>query len=297
MAEKICIGTGLVSLDILVRENEKTPISFKTGGTCGNVMMILSYMGWDSYPVARLDCSENTSIVLDEMKTNGVHTDFITISDSGSTPVIIQHNTTDIYGNPTHSFSFKSGYFDFKPITKKDAIQLLDCLSIKPSVFFFDRVNAATVVMSEFFKKNGVLVYFEATSKRCNKTQFEECVNNSDIIKFSNQQITDTRFVNSYKDKLFIETMGTRGLRFNLLGKGWNVLPAHLNNEIKDSSGAGDWTSATFINEIIENNITNINELDLNKTHSFLEIAQIKASESCLYEGARGLMEKNKGQE
>lgn len=25
------------------------------GGTCGNVMMILAHMGWESYPIARLD--------------------------------------------------------------------------------------------------------------------------------------------------------------------------------------------------------------------------------------------------
>ena len=55
----ICVGAGLISLDVLIREGRKIPVSYYVGGTCGNVMMILSYLGWDAYPIARLDSTKD----------------------------------------------------------------------------------------------------------------------------------------------------------------------------------------------------------------------------------------------
>ncbi|MBP3755692.1 MAG: hypothetical protein J6I61_00210, partial [Prevotella sp.] len=43
----------LISLDVLIWDGQIVPISYYVGGTCGNVMMILSHMGWDAYPIAR----------------------------------------------------------------------------------------------------------------------------------------------------------------------------------------------------------------------------------------------------
>ena len=43
----IIVGAGLISLDVLILDGQRVPISYYVGGTCGNVMMILSYMGWD----------------------------------------------------------------------------------------------------------------------------------------------------------------------------------------------------------------------------------------------------------
>ena len=51
----IIVGAGLISLDVLIWDGQRVPISYYVGGTCGNVMMILSHMGWDAYPIARLD--------------------------------------------------------------------------------------------------------------------------------------------------------------------------------------------------------------------------------------------------
>ena len=37
----IIVGAGLISLDVLIWEGNRIPVSFYVGGTCGNVMMIL----------------------------------------------------------------------------------------------------------------------------------------------------------------------------------------------------------------------------------------------------------------
>ena len=296
--KKICIGTGLVCLDILMRENEKKAVSYKVGGTCGNVMMILAHMGWDSYPVARLNSSDYSKTMLEDMKMHKVHTDFVSTLDDGATPVIIQHNIIDKNGTPSHKFTFQGAkggfYLDYKAVTQKAAMQVLESLKFSPTVFFFDRVNPATVAMSEYFRNKDTLVYFEPSSepKLGNQKQFDKCLINSNIIKFAYQRLPDTTFTENYKNKLFIQTLGSNGLRFNLFGKGWIELPAIPNHNIIDTSGAGDWTTAMLLDSMIKAGITSISELTEPLLRTFLTKAQKKGSESCSYEGARGLMDK-----
>ncbi len=296
MNTKICIGTGLVCLDILMRGKEEKAVSYKVGGTCGNVMMILAYMGWESYPVARLNGSDYSRTMLEDMVANGVHTDFVSTLDDGATPVIIQHNIIDKDGNPTHKFTFKGnkgGFFlDYKPITKKIGLQVAESLTFKPTVFFFDRINPATIALAEYFHKKKTLVFFEPSSIRGNISQFDRCLANSDIIKFSDQRLADASFSENYQDKLFIQTLGSKGLRFNLFNQGWEMLPVVPNNKIIDTSGAGDWTTATFLDTMVDAGIISIHELTAPLVKILLEKAQEKGSESCSYEGARGLMEK-----
>lgn len=67
-------------------------------------MMILSYMGWDAYPIARLDGTRDTTRLLADMKKHGVHTDFVSTLD-GKTPVIVQRNFINKDGVPTTNLS------------------------------------------------------------------------------------------------------------------------------------------------------------------------------------------------
>ena len=70
----ICVGAGLISLDVLIWDGQRIPISYYVGGTCGNVMMILAHMGWKAFPIARLDGTKDGVRVLEDMKRqrNGV---------------------------------------------------------------------------------------------------------------------------------------------------------------------------------------------------------------------------------
>ena len=53
-------GTGLISLDIIVSMRPEEHYHW-SGGTCGNVLTILSYLGWESFPIARLN-SDTASV-------------------------------------------------------------------------------------------------------------------------------------------------------------------------------------------------------------------------------------------
>lgn len=292
--KKICLGTGLICLDVVVDNDGNEIVPRMVGGTCGNVMMILSYMGWNSYPMARLDKSEYSKSIISDMTACGVHVDFIRTEDDGATPVIVQHNAKNWKGESYHWFSYEGvndgKYPNYKPITKKVGMEISEGIGFIPSVFFFDRINPATIAMSKYFHDKGVLVFFEPQSVGSNAVQFKKCVDNSDIIKFSSQRMKDATFTDEYKDKLFVNTIGGKGLRFKLLGGNWINMPSVPNNNVVDACGAGDWTSASLINSIVSSGINDVRKLDIEKLSCFLNDAQSIASKSCSFNGARGMM-------
>lgn len=290
--KKICVGAGLVSLDILMRGNDEHGISYKVGGTCGNVMMILSHMEWSVYPIARLDETEYTKMLLADMRSHNVNTTFISTND-GTTPVIVQRNIVDKYGNPCHRFEILNNkgrfFLGYKSITKSQAQAIIAEMDFIPSVFFFDRISPAVISLAEYFKEKGSLIYFEPSCKVTEKG-FERCVELGDIVKFAEQRISDIAFTSTYQNKLFIQTLGQRGLQYSLCGKPWVYLEAILNHNIVDTSGAGDWTTSAFLNGLMESDIRKISDMTSSTINQILADAQRIGSLSCSYEGARGMM-------
>src|SRR5437899_315658 len=78
------IGIGLVALDIVCASNN-SEVQFYAGGTCGNVITILSCLGWDAAPVARLGKDINSEIVASDMKEWGVDEEFLRLSPFSNT--------------------------------------------------------------------------------------------------------------------------------------------------------------------------------------------------------------------
>jgi fructokinase len=72
----ICMGSGLVALDVIYEKAKNNP-KFLAGGSCGNVLTILSYFGWNSYPVARLGNDQEGNRIMEDMKRWNVKTDFV----------------------------------------------------------------------------------------------------------------------------------------------------------------------------------------------------------------------------
>ena len=160
----ICVGAGLISLDVLIWDGQRVPISYYVGGTCGNVMMILAHMGWETFPIARLDGTKDGVRVLDDMKRHNVHTDFVSTQD-GKTPVIVQRNFINKDGVPTHKFESRNNmgrfYLDFKSLKLKQANEVIEKMDFVPNVFFFDRVSPAIQKLAETFKEKGSVIFFE----------------------------------------------------------------------------------------------------------------------------------------
>lgn len=292
--KNIVLGAGLISLDVLIRDGQRIPVSYYVGGTCGNVMMILAYMGWESYPIARLDSTKDTDRVLADMVKHAVHTDFISTSD-GKTPVIIQRNFITKDGTSAHKFESRNNmgrfYIDFRSLTIKQADAVIERINFVPKVFFFDRVSPAILKLATAFKKRGSIVFFEPSSKGGDVKRFNQCVEVADIVKFSDQRIKDIKQFENCDNKLFIQTQGAKGLNYRL-NSNWIHLDSVLNEYVVDTAGAGDWTAAALINNLFKDiEMSGISELLESDLETALNEAQRIGAESCSYEGARGMMQ------
>jgi sugar/nucleoside kinase (ribokinase family) len=299
MKKAVCVGTGLVALDIILNGNPKTPPKFYTGGSCGNVLSILSYLGWASYPIARLDNDKATTKILSDLKRWDVKRDLISVTDDGSTPIIIHRILKDKAGNPKHRFEFKDPETkewlpSYKPVLSKKVIDIAQKLSFTPNVFYFDRVNRASINLAKLYNSEGALVFFEPSSMGDNKL-FMEAASASHIIKFSSDRISNYRklFKKSIAT-LEIETLGAKGLKFryskNKNSESWHAIdPIKVDNLI-DFAGAGDWCSAMVINLLGKAGKFGFQKKNISDIISALYQAQHLSVLNCFFDGARGIM-------
>jgi fructokinase len=288
-----CVGIGLVALDVLLNETPNAPLGFYAGGSCGNVMMILSFLGWETYPIARLRNNEASNILLRDLKHFGVHNTLISIDEDGSTPIIIHRILKDKKGNPKHRFEFRdpeTGTYlpSYKPVLSA-SVDSISNQQPKSNVFYLDRVNRASIEMAKKSKLQNALVFYEPSSFKEDKIHLE-CLSYADVVKFSSDRISD------YQDRfpicnreLEIMTMGAEGLVFRLKNqKKWTHLNAFKINAAVDAAGSGDWCTAGVIYSLF--NRTSTREIIENDVHDALLFGQALAALNCCFIGARGAM-------
>ena len=166
---------------------------------------------------------------------------------------------------------------------------MIDKIDFVPNVFFFDRVSPAIQKLAETFKEKGSVIFFEPSSRGGDVKRFNQCVEVADIVKFSDQRIKDVEQFEDYKDKLFIQTQGAKGLNYRL-NSGWKHLESIANDKVVDTAGAGDWTAAAFINELFKTR-KGLSGITAAEIEDALNEAQKVGAASCSYEGARGMMQ------
>ncbi len=293
MKKNTCVGTGLLALDVLIKGKTDYNPKIFAGGSCGNVLSILSYLDFNTYPIARLGNNDATDLVLEDLEKWNVNLDFIEKEEKGSTPIIIHRILESALNEPKHRFEFRNpnnGKWlpSFRPVLAKKVDSIQNNLP-KIDVFYFDRVSRSSIELAKYAKTQGALIFFEPSSNRDSK-QFEECLKISDILKFSDQRIK------SYKDDypniqaiLEIETSGKEGLNYRFKSNNWKNLDSYFIENAVDTAGAGDWCSAGIIGNLITNkdDFSNLNEENILKA---LKYGQALGAINCLYYGARGLM-------
>jgi fructokinase len=293
------IGTGLVVLDIIINGDIKCNPQLRAGGSCGNVLTILSYLGWKSYPIARFGEEETARMIIDDMQEWGVETSLITQNNSGSTPIIVEKIKKKRNGEPTHRFFWKCpncGSFlpRYQPVLVKDTPSIIKKMPTA-SVFYFDRVSRSSIELAKESKQRGSLVFFEPCGIK-DKEQFLECLNLSDIVKYSHEYgIPAQKILQKVDIPLEIKTLGADGLSFcfrKCVSKEikWKSMQAYPVSQLKDTAGAGDWCSAGIIHLLGKKGAESFetaNENDINKA---LRFGQALAAINCQFEGARGIM-------
>lgn len=283
----VAVSAGLVSLDILIDEGGNRPAQMSSGGSCGNVSTILSTLGWESYPVARLDNDNVADWIRSDLEQWGVSTQFVDSEPDGSSPIIVQRNS-----NEKHSFDFRcpgcNSYFPrFKRTLTKNVPEYLSNVP-KANIFYFDRAVPSAISLANHYRSNGALVLFEPNNST-DRDLFSRAVSASHILKYSNEMNVDAR--DAVNPWLHIETLGERGLRFRLQDESWNKMGAVEPKEIQDTSGAGDWCSAGLLDVLGSRWTGSGDDIGHDLIEEAIAVGQRLASMNCMFRGARGLLQ------
>ncbi len=296
--KSICLGAGLVALDVILNGSPATLPKLSAGGSCGNILAILAFFSWDSYPIARLANNRAGDELLKDLARWHIHTDHLHRNDDGRTPIIIHRIKRDKSGKPIHRFEFRdpetgSWLPQLKPITKNVATEVLQ-KNLNPDVFYFDRLNPGTLEIAKSLKANGTIIFFEPSSIK-DRDQFEQFLEVADIVKYSHERVPDYKTLfRSPRCFLEVETRGKEGLLFRSRNQAdpsqWHTIPGFDLGEIQDAAGAGDWCTAGIIHLLAAGGQQQLFKSGVKRLHRALQFGSALGAMNCFYDGARGLM-------
>jgi len=295
----LVVGTGLVALDTVISRISNEPTRYWSGGTCANVLIVLSYLGWRAQPIARLGVGNATDLVLNDLRRWKVSERFIRTGEDGGTPVIVERITKDSAGRPRHSYSWRCtdcGYPfpGYKPelssIAEKYAGRIKDA-----KVFFFDRVSAGAIVLAKACASKGALVVFEPSGIG-NPVLFQQAWEAAHVVKYSHERLSELPDMDvATSPRLQIETLGEAGLRYQRVDLGkkftkWIELKGFAVNELKDTAGAGDWCTAGMLSQVGKAGLKGFLKTSDSDLREALRYGQALATWNCRFEGPRGGM-------
>jgi fructokinase len=296
-----CVGTGFVVLDIIRNAlDESTTFERRhAGGSCTNVLAILSYLDVGASVVGRIGDDVAGVELLADLRRCKVDVRFLAAEAGQRTPIVIQETFVDARGRARHRFSracpvcgaTMAGY---RPLLVDDVFRVADALP-RHTLFFFDRVAPGNVELARRSREQGALVVFEPSGVK-NEDLFVECLRVSHVLKYSHERLSGLdALVGRARPTLEVETLGAEGLRFRLCRSGramkWKHLPALQASSIRDSAGSGDWCTAGFlarVGTISEDPVARLQ--DAEAVVSDLRFGQALAALNCSYDGARGMM-------
>jgi fructokinase len=295
-----CVGTGFIVLDV-IRDTVVTSATEKrfAGGSCGNVLAILSYFGWNASAVGRIGDDQAGRELIADLAKWGVETKFLQVEAGRGTPIVIQENYLDTRGRPRHRFSRACPVCGvvlpaYRPLLTSEAPAIAAKLP-SHSVFYFDRVAPGTLELARESRANGALVVFEPSGVK-DERLFAESLKAAQVVKYANDRIEGIHdVVAKAKVPIEIETLGAKGLRLRVRANGrlgaWKDLPAFSAPELRDAAGAGDWTTAGLIHGLMTSgNVIEQVVSDADAVVLATRRGQVLAALNCGFEGARGLM-------
>lgn len=294
----IVVGTGLLALDVVIADSMKRGPMLCAGGTCGNVLIALAYLGWDAYPIARLRSDAASKRIIEDLNSWGVKLDFVSVSESGSTPVVVQHIRQNGNGERSHRFSRRcpacGAWLPWYKAVKAAAVPDLSPRLPKADVFYFDRTSRGAVNLAQHARESGALVMFEPSSES-EPTLLADALAAAHLVKVASDRLRGNEDVRCAKSPLLIiETLGVKGLRYGSLSpngrRKWKSMPAFPVAHLRDSAGAGDWCAAGIISALGGPGPIGLASASAAVLETAMRRGQAMASWTCRYDGARGGM-------
>ena len=288
---QLALGAGFVALDIVEGREQRFAAA---GGSCGNVMAILSWLGWNSAPISRLGQDPAHEFIVDEFNSVGVKLDYLLSDSSVSTPIVIQKFVESKDGVRSHRFSLACpdcrGWLPrFRPMTIKQATPLLES-NLKPKCFYFDRVTPSALKLAAWAKEQGALIMFEPASVN-DERSFQRAVDLCHILKYSDERLGHLKDLEETQHpKVIIKTQGEDGLAMRWRNR-WSSLEAFDAPLFEDAAGSGDWCSAGILHTLGGKGVEIFDEMNKSDLERAVRLGQGLAALNCSFEGARGMME------
>ena len=246
----VCVGSGFVALDIVQGESGSFAA---TGGSCGNVIAILAWLGWSARLSTRLGTDLAGDMVFQEFFDTGVEVSGLIRDATVSTPIIIQRFVAQTDGSRRHRYSLSCPDCGkwlprFRATTLRQIEPLLESIN-RAKTYYFDRVTAASLKAAAAAARIGALVVFEPSALG-DEGAFQRAVDVCDVLKYSNEQLGHVPdLAAATHPRIVIETLGADGLRVRWR-KRWSRLPAFEAPLFKDAAGSGDWCTAGLIHAV-----------------------------------------------
>ena len=284
----LIVGTGLVALDVIVDETSNR-VDVRAGGTCGNVLTILSYLGWRSVPLARFQRDDAYAVLVADLRRWGVDTHHLELGTPTPTPVIVE-----LLDTQRHRFLLvcpQCGVHlpSHRAITLNDVDSLPDRIR-DPNVFFFDRVSPAAIALAEQTHTNGGIVVCEPSSIG-DERLLRRALAVTDILKISAERVAARAIADASAVPLVIETLGAGGVRYSAFGSAWTSLGAFPATSLRDSAGAGDWCTAGVLYRLASLGALRRERFrDATTLYDAISFGQALGAWTCAFVGPRGGM-------
>lgn len=280
-------------MDVLLDGRDKLAYS-GIGGSTGNVLSILAFLGWESVPLVNFGRDRVGAAIHREFTALGADMSHVRLDRTLTSPLLYQ-----FAGEPAHAprYSFGCPVCGCARKFSEDMVDSggasFDQCAANSNVFFFDRVTPGTVRMAAAARAGGSLVFFEPSAISPNRDLFMAALKSAHVVKYSADRIREP-----FTDVLpwgFVEiqTQGARGLRFrkHSLAPDWIELPALRSSRVTDTSGAGDWCTAGFLHSLLACCYSaEPQDASYNEIYHSLRLGQSIAALSIGHIGARGLM-------
>jgi fructokinase len=288
------VGTGRLTLDVIVRRGEPPAAArSQAGGTCGNVLADLAYLGWQAYPLADLGDDDPGRRFATDLAHFGVHLDLVRHLPDEQTPVIIHHIHHAEQG-AVHSFSSRCPFCNhrlryYEPIP---TASVRDRLAQVPGAraVFFDRDSEGALLLARHGAAQGALVVHEPNYAG-KESLLAEALQVAHVLKFSRERLPGLADRPLEGPLLLVETLGADGLRYldRRHGPGeWAHLPALPVAVVRDAGGSGDWATAGLIHLAARQGRKGFLALSGDDLGQALRFGQALGAWNCAFEGARG---------